>query len=162
MNTAVAFKSLQEILDQTVDYLCSQDRSALLPNGSCAYRTPDGNCCAVGFWIPPELYRPLWDRLRHGAVPPADFWLHHQTEGAPFAAALAAGGIDVKAPHVIDLLMLLQRAHDSSSTLFFHDKDGRPRTFRTRTLFFDAFIPHRLELQPIPGVCYTPRGPSGR
>jgi hypothetical protein len=154
---SVAPKSLQEILDHTVDYLCTQPRAAMGPGGSCVYRTPDGNCCAVGFWIPPDLYRPQWDAF---GPAPVRFLIQHHTGGAPFVAALAEGGIDVTAPHVIQLLELLQEAHDQSPHLGYVDDERQTQHFDTRPEFFDAFIPHLLQQHPIPGIAYTPRSPS--
>ena len=162
MNTSVAFKSLQDILDQTVDYLCTQVRAAVDPSGRFVYRTPEGNCCGVGSWIPPELYRPIWDTLGPQIGAPVRFLLSHDTEGAPFAAALAAGGIDVQARHVIRLLVVLQDAHDQCSRLRFDDEDGETQYFDTRLEFLDAYIPHLLRQRRyrIPGIIYTPRSTS--
>jgi hypothetical protein len=156
---SVTPKSLQEILDHTVDYLCTQHCAAMGPDGGCAYRTPDGNCCAVGFWIPPALYRPEWDTFGPCGASVA-FLIHDATEGAPFAAALAERGIDVHAAHVIKLLAMLQDAHDQSRHLLYGDNEGKTHHFHTRPAFFDAYIPYLLQHYRIPALSYAPRSPS--
>jgi hypothetical protein len=161
MNTPVVLKSLQDILDQTVDYLCSQRRPAVRRDGCCVYRTRDGNRDAVGFWIPDALYRRQWDP-RDAEANTIRFLLQNTQEGPLVAAALLTNGIDVKAPYVLDLLTVLQDAHTlSSGDLTFHDDDHRRLKFASRPAFFDTCIPYLLRKTPIPGITYLPRCPPG-
>lgn len=55
------FTSNQQVLDHVLDHLRKQMRQSVKPNLSCAYRTSDGNKCAIGACIPDELYHPNMD-----------------------------------------------------------------------------------------------------
>lgn len=46
----------QEIFDRVVRHLAKQGRPAAYDDGTCAYRMPDGEACAIGCLIPDENY----------------------------------------------------------------------------------------------------------
>lgn len=51
----------QEFFDKTVEHLAQQGKrsfAAGVIGQMCAYRGKDNTRCAIGYWIPDELYKP--------------------------------------------------------------------------------------------------------
>jgi hypothetical protein len=117
-------KSCQEILDETADYLFQQPEPSLIdvPGGAsyCVYRRKDGNCCAVGYWIPAQAYRPEWDA---GMGQNISELLKNETERPYLIAALALSGVDATRQQVIRLLRDLQLVHDHADIRTIRKRD---------------------------------------
>ena len=47
----------QTVFNKVVRHLRQQNRRAMNPYGSCQYRTPDGDKCAIGCLIPSKDYK---------------------------------------------------------------------------------------------------------
>ena len=56
----------QEIFDKVVDHLRKQGHRSVDEYGSCMYRAPNGDMCAVGCLIPDNLYRPVIEGIEAG------------------------------------------------------------------------------------------------
>ncbi len=50
------FSDDNSILVETLAFLVHQRQKSISDNGICSYRGPNGLKCAVGYWIPDELY----------------------------------------------------------------------------------------------------------
>lgn len=56
--------TLQQIFDQTLEKLNQTGRvQSVAIGGKCAYRGNDGAKCAVGLWIPDDMYNPSWENM---------------------------------------------------------------------------------------------------
>ena len=162
MDLAITRKSLQEILDQSVDHLFAHATPSCGPSGHVAYRTVHGAGCVVGRWIPPEQYRREWDEHPSGIVLCVNSLIKDPAEGAHFAAALAANGIDVHAPHVADLLTLLQRIYDRSHRYWYVDHEGKLHRFTTREQCLDDQLAYYVRRLPTSTLTYRRRLPRTR
>lgn len=62
----------REFVQQTAEKLLAQGDYAAteLNNGGCEYRTKDGRKCAIGVWIPDELYDPKMEGIYIGSEGP--------------------------------------------------------------------------------------------
>lgn len=54
----------QEVFDFALNHLLKQNRMSINGGGSCSYRADDGSRCAVGAFIPDELYDQKFERRR--------------------------------------------------------------------------------------------------
>jgi hypothetical protein len=50
-------KTNQQVFDFVATHLFAQGRQAKDIDGSCMYRSPEGNACAVGCLIPDDMYK---------------------------------------------------------------------------------------------------------
>lgn len=63
----IPIPSLQEFLNVTAQKVIEQGepsfRNVGMVDEKCAYRGDGGRKCAIGHWIPDELYKPEWDDM---------------------------------------------------------------------------------------------------
>jgi hypothetical protein len=95
-------KSAQQIFDATAEHLFRQNEPSA-DAISCRFRLPNGNCCAVGVWIPPDRYLPHWEGSGGIIV------MRYNLE---FCAALEASGVYLTDPVIFELMYSLQKVHD--------------------------------------------------
>lgn len=86
-----------DVFEKVVVHLCTQRRKAA-GAGGCQYLTNDGLCCAIGVFIPPELYNPELEG--------------HSVASREFQSIIDQIGLKGAA---IDLLTGLQLIHDGFS-----------------------------------------------
>jgi hypothetical protein len=94
----------QEILDKVVEHFTEQGCPSVNEDNddvSCLYRTENGHKCAVGIFIPDELYNPDMEGLNSGTLI------------GKFPGVLEAGGVDTEQDQ--DFMRVLQTAHDSAA-----------------------------------------------
>lgn len=93
----------QEVFEYCLTHLREQGHRSMLEDGSnCAYHGVDGAKCAVGCFIPDELYDPEMEQLRVGHL-----LFRHKDRLNPIAQ-----GIDTH----LQLLRELQYFHDDPQT----------------------------------------------
>lgn len=92
----------QEIFDKVLAHLRAQGKQSTA-GGVCAYRSPEGNMCAVGCLIPDELYDPIIEDVGVG-------WLDNKE--APGGRVLDSIIDTLGISEHVGLLRNLQRAHD--------------------------------------------------
>lgn len=98
----------QAVFEKVVSHLFSQGAPSLF-NGSCAYRGAFGTMCAAGVLLPDSEVTVennkgvAWENLSEGRVCPNVY--------CPTAITLSL------TPHMTDLIVALQGAHDHSLTL---------------------------------------------
>lgn len=67
----------QRYFTETINYLRNQETRAMSSSEFCAYRGHDGTPCAVGYWIPDDLYDPDMEGVGNVTDIDAVFpWLH--------------------------------------------------------------------------------------
>jgi hypothetical protein len=109
----------QQTFDKVVTHLRTQGKPAIRMNGDdeyCAYRTDDGLSCAAGCLIPDAYYSPEFEDKKASA-------LSSENLGeAPGSALIKAG----YGEH-LELILDMQRAHDSWSPIHSFEEDVGPR-----------------------------------
>ena len=95
-------KSAQQIFDATADHLFRQNERSE-DAYTCRFRLSNGNCCAVGLWIPPERYLPRWEGF--GGIQLLRY-------NRAFCAALEASGVYLTDPAIFALMDALREVHD--------------------------------------------------
>jgi hypothetical protein len=153
------FKSCQEIFDETANYLFEQQEpSAAVGDGGrtyCQYRRNDGNCCAVGYWVPPDAYLPEWDEDRGAAIREI---LADAEDGPLMVTALALSGVNAREPDVVDVLEMLQFVHDQAESLHFTQEGLRVvGPFETRHAYLHGTLAYAAAKL---GLRYESRGSS--
>ncbi len=77
----------QEVFNQVVDHLLTQNQKSYTSHGGCLYRGPDNLKCAAGCLISDEEYRPEWEQngwdvlVEGGQVPDAHYELIRALQG---------------------------------------------------------------------------------
>ena len=100
----------QRVFDLVLNALRCQGEASLSEKGGCAYRSPDGNKCAIGHLIPDSLYRPDLEGLfSYQLVDREPEILSHLEE--TYGLELMGGSQEADYSQI--LLSRLQRLHDS-------------------------------------------------
>lgn len=104
--------SPQAVFDATVRHLAQQGGPSIRRSDgtwTCMYRGNEGRRCSVGFWIPDERYSP---RMEKTPI----------TEGLRSTIVQAAIPEPMRTKRILNLLEMLQQAHDNEGNWSEEDK----------------------------------------
>ena len=105
---------LQALLDRMIDHLATQQGRAFNEErGMCAYRTDDGQMCAVGCLIPTELYHPDLEGPVFNMISAPDYHLESDNDPrVPAGKHLRALAPSIGPGSLSDFLDAVQAYHD--------------------------------------------------